>query len=157
MSKKISQTESIEVPIEIAKEVKLFINLLKTGEISSLGELFAKAEPKKPDLFDLMRSDDLWNEVLNCICPPMTQALFRQQGQLLNINISEAVVGPPPAILKGRQNNMAIVRGRVLNLSRHPVNLVRDNPWREMNSLQSQLNRLFDCCLNAKLRSNNSF
>ena len=93
MPKKTSQTESIEVPIEIANEVKLFINLLVSGEISSLGELFAKAERKKTDLFDLMRSDDLWNEVLDCICPPITQALFRQQGQLLNINISSAVVG----------------------------------------------------------------
>ena len=37
MVKKInSQTESIEVPAAIVREVKFFINLLQTGEISSL-------------------------------------------------------------------------------------------------------------------------
>lgn len=44
MSKdKIRQTESIEVPSEIAREVKLFVNLLQTGEISSLSDLLQQA------------------------------------------------------------------------------------------------------------------
>ena len=38
-----NQTQSIEVPIAIAREVKLFINLLETGEIDSLSDLLALA------------------------------------------------------------------------------------------------------------------
>ena len=91
MSKKISQTESIEVPIEIAGEVKLFVNLLQTGEISSLSELLTLAGLGKPNLFDLTDLNSLWKEVIDKISP-MTQALLRQHCQLEQFNGSEAVI-----------------------------------------------------------------
>ena len=93
MSKKISKTESIEVPIEIAGEVKLFVNLLQTGEINSLSELLTLAGFGQSELFNSIDLPSLWNRVLDNITPPMTQALFKQQGQLLDFNGSEAVVG----------------------------------------------------------------
>ena len=93
MSKKVSPTELIEVPVEIASEVKLFVNLLRTGEINSVSELFSLAGLGQPHLFDLTDLPSLWDRVLDHITPPMTQALFRQQAQLLDFNGSEAVVG----------------------------------------------------------------
>ncbi|ELS02848.1 Viral (Superfamily 1) RNA helicase [Xenococcus sp. PCC 7305] len=43
MNKQVnSQKEVIEVPIEIASEVKLFVNLLQTGEIEGVGDLLKK-------------------------------------------------------------------------------------------------------------------
>lgn len=38
------ETQTIEVPISIAKEVQLFANLLRTGEIDSVSDLLQKAE-----------------------------------------------------------------------------------------------------------------
>lgn len=58
MAKKInSQTELIEVPSEIAREVKLFINLLQTGEIDSLSDLLQQAGYSKPTLLNLTSLD----------------------------------------------------------------------------------------------------
>ncbi len=86
MSNKVNiQTESIEVPVAIAagtpsviaREVKLFINLLQTGEIDSLSSLLASAGlDNKPALFDLTNLDDIWKAVASKICPPTTQALL---------------------------------------------------------------------------------
>ena len=46
-------TETIEVPVAIAREVKLFVNLLLKGEIDSLSDLLEKAGlSNKPKLFD---------------------------------------------------------------------------------------------------------
>lgn len=92
MSKKVTHTESIEVPVEIAGEVKLFINLLKTGEINSLSELLSLAGFGSSELFNPVDLPSLWNRVLDNITPPMTRALFRQQARLLDFDGREAVV-----------------------------------------------------------------
>ena len=93
MSKKVTHTESIEVPVEIASEVKLFINLLKSKEINSLSQLLSLAGFGSSELFDSMDLPNFWHQVLDNIAPPMTQALFRQQARLLDFDGSEAVVG----------------------------------------------------------------
>ena len=94
MAKKINfQTESIEVPIAIASEVKLFINLLQTGEIENLSELLNLAGLGQPALFDLRNLDRIWNQVVANIYPPTTRALLAQQFQLLEFDDDKAVLG----------------------------------------------------------------
>ena len=93
MSKKVSPTESIEVPVEIASEVKLFISLLISDEINSVSELLSLAGLGQPELSSSIDLPALWLQILDRITPPMTQALFRQQARLLDLNGSEAVVG----------------------------------------------------------------
>ncbi len=72
MKKTSSKTESIKVPTAIAagtpsviaREVKLFINLLQTGEIDSLSDPVQQAGYSKPILLDLTNLDDIWKTVI---------------------------------------------------------------------------------------------
>ncbi|MDJ0594489.1 MAG: AAA family ATPase [Pleurocapsa sp. MO_226.B13] len=92
MVKKTFQTESIEVPVAIAREVKLFINLLQTGEIDSLSDLLQQAGYSKPTLFDLTNLDDIWKTVTTLIEPPTTRALLSQQSRLVSLNEDKATI-----------------------------------------------------------------
>ncbi len=92
MVEKCCRIESIEVPIEIAREVKLFINLLQTGEIDSLSDLLQEAGYSKPTLFDLTNLDDIWDAVVRSIEPPTTRALLSQQTRLISLDGSKAVI-----------------------------------------------------------------
>ncbi len=91
--KKIKQTELIEVPTAYAREVKLFINLLQTGEIDSLSHLLQRAGYSKPDLFALTNKADIWKTVISLIEPPTTRVLLSQQCRLLSLDGSKAVIG----------------------------------------------------------------
>ena len=75
MVERVSRTESIEVPVAIAREVKLFINLLQTGEIDSLSDLLQQAGYSKPTLFNLTNLDDIWKTVITLIEPPTTRGI----------------------------------------------------------------------------------
>jgi len=100
MSNKInSKTESIEVPVKIAREVKLFINLLQTGEIDSLSDLLQQAGLSKPLLFDLTNLDDIWKTVTTLIEPPTTRALLAQQSRLVRLDEDKAAIAISPAKL----------------------------------------------------------
>lgn len=93
MAKKInSQTELIEVPSEIAREVKLFINLLQTGEIDSLSDLLQQAGYSKPTLLNLTSLDDIWKTVIAQIEPPTTRALLSQQSRLVGLDEHKAAI-----------------------------------------------------------------
>ena len=92
MKKASSKTESIEVPAAIAHEVKLFINLLQTGEIDSLSDLLQQAGYSKPTLFNLTNLDDIWKRVITLIEPPTTRALLSQQCRLVSLDDNKAVV-----------------------------------------------------------------
>lgn len=91
-----SQTELIKVPVKIAGEVKLFINLLQAGEINAVSDLLQKLESKPVKSASWLAASnlyDLWQKVIKAIEPPTTQAFLKQQCQLLELNNSEAVVG----------------------------------------------------------------
>ena len=93
MNNKVNtQTESIEVPVAIAREVKLFINLLQTGEIDSLSDLLQQAGYSKPTLFDLTNLDDIWKTVTTLIEPPTTRALLSQQSRLVSLDQEQAAI-----------------------------------------------------------------
>ena len=93
MAKKInSQTELIEVPLAIAREVKLFINLLQTGEIDSLSDLLQQAGYSKPTLLNLSNLDEIWKAVLTLIKPPTTRALLSQQSRLVSLDEHRAAI-----------------------------------------------------------------
>jgi hypothetical protein len=93
MSNKVNtHTESIEVPVAIATEVKLFINLLQTGEIDSLSDLLQQAGLSKPLLFDLTNLDDIWKTVTTLIEPPTTRALLSQQSRLVSLDEDKAAI-----------------------------------------------------------------
>ena len=93
MAKKIdSQTERIEVPAAYAREVKLFINLLQTGEIDSLSNLLQQAGYSEPNLFALTNLDDIWKTVISLIEPPTTRALLSQQCRLVRLDDNKAVI-----------------------------------------------------------------
>ncbi|MGF1542200.1 MAG: ATP-dependent RecD-like DNA helicase [Pleurocapsa sp.] len=92
MVERISRTESIEVPMAIAREVKLFVNLLQTGEIGSLSELLTLAGLSQPNLFDLTNLDGIWEAVLRLIEPATTRALLSQQCRLISLDGSKAVI-----------------------------------------------------------------
>ena len=109
MSNKVNaQTESIEVPVEIAREVKLFIKLFQTGEIDSLSDLLASTRlDKKPALFDLTNLDDIWKTVASKICPLTTQALLRQQCHLISLMDNKAILGmSSPKLAKLNQSKI---------------------------------------------------
>ncbi len=93
MVERVSRTESIEVPVAIAREVKLFINLLQTGEIDSLSDLLQQAGYSKPTLFNLTNLDDIWKTVITLIEPPTTRALLSQQSRLVSLDEDKAVIG----------------------------------------------------------------
>lgn len=94
MRKTTRKTEKIEVPVAIAGEVKLFINLLATGEIDSLEDLLQKAESNESrQLFDLTEQlnqepdlEDIWKRTLLFLSPPTTQALLKQECHLVGFN-----------------------------------------------------------------------
>ncbi len=81
-------TETIEVPPEIAEEVKLFVNLLLTGEIDSLSDLLEKAGGGLT--YD---QQTLWNKVVDAINTPTTKVIFQQKSQLLSFDGKEATIG----------------------------------------------------------------
>ena len=127
MAKKNTPTQLIEVPLEFANEVKLFTNLLKTGEIDDFAELLHLAGLGQPDLSDkeiLLNSnanqnslespssdlDNLWSEVLNRVQSPLTKALLRQKAQLLDLDESSAIVGfQSKSLLKINQNKISLI------------------------------------------------
>ncbi|MDJ0903176.1 MAG: AAA family ATPase [Xenococcus sp. MO_188.B8] len=93
MSNKVNaQTELIEVPVKIAREVKLFINLLQTGEIDSLSDLLQQAGYSKPTLLNLTSLDDIWQTVTALIEPPTTRALLSQQSRLVSLDEHKAAI-----------------------------------------------------------------
>jgi tRNA(Met) C34 N-acetyltransferase TmcA len=92
LRKTSSKTESIEVPVAIATEVKLFINLLQTGEIDSLSDLLQQAGLSKPLLFNLTNLDDIWKKVTTLIEPPTTRALLSQQSRLVSLDEDKAAI-----------------------------------------------------------------
>ncbi len=93
MNNKVNtQTESIEVPSAIAREVKLFINLLQTGEIDSLSDLLQQAGYSKPTLLNLTSLDDIWQTVTALIEPPTTRALLSQQSRLVSLDQEQAAI-----------------------------------------------------------------
>ena len=92
MVERVSRTESIEVPVALAREVKLFINLLQTGEIDSLSDLLQQAGYSKPTLFNLTNLDEIWKTVITLIEPPTTRALLSQQGRLVSLDEDKAVI-----------------------------------------------------------------
>nr|MDJ0649182.1 AAA family ATPase [Xenococcaceae cyanobacterium MO_188.B19] len=88
-------TQTIEVPLFIAKEVQLFVNLLLTGEITSVSDLLDKA-----GLSQNYNLKALWTKVLDEIYPPTTKLILRHKTQLLSFDGVEAVIGlnAPPLI-----------------------------------------------------------
>ena len=93
MNNKVNaQTESIEVPTAIAREVKLFINLLQTGEIDSLSDLLQQAGYSKPALLNLTSLDDIWATVTTLIEPPTIRALLSQQSRLVSLDENKAAI-----------------------------------------------------------------
>ena len=97
-----AMTETIEIPAEIANEVKLFVNLLLTGEIDSLSDLLAKA-----GLSSTFNLERLWFHVVEVIPSLATQAIFRQQSQLLSFDGQLATVGiNSPQLLKISQSKI---------------------------------------------------
>ncbi|MGK7894775.1 MAG: AAA family ATPase [Xenococcus sp. (in: cyanobacteria)] len=102
MNNKSTSTEIIEVPSQIAEEVKLFVNLLLTGEIDSLRDLLEKAG------FSLTYNlETLWYQVIDAIANPMTQAIFRKRSQLVNFD--------------GHLATIAMTSGQLLHLSRGKI------------------------------------
>ena len=99
------KTQTIEVPLSIAKEVQLFVNLLLTGEIDSVSDLF-----KKAGLSLSHNLETLWNKVVNEIYPPTTKSILRQKSQLLSFEDNKAIVqiNAPPLkrILQGKIPNV---------------------------------------------------
>ncbi len=73
--------------MSIAKEVQLFANLLLTGEIDSVSDLFKKA--------GLSRNHNLaalWDSVLSEIYPLTTRAIFANKSKLKSFDGVEAIV-----------------------------------------------------------------
>ena len=87
-----SKTETIQIPRKIAREVKVFINLLQTGEIDSLSDLLQQAGYSQPTLFDLTNLDDIWKTVTTLIEPPTTRALLSQQSRLVSLDEDKAAI-----------------------------------------------------------------
>ena len=92
MKKIKGQTETIQVPAAIAGEVKLFINLLQTGEIDSLSDLLQQAGYSQPTLLNLTNLDEIWKRVITLIEPPTTRALLSQQSRLVRLDDNKAVI-----------------------------------------------------------------
>ncbi len=89
------KTQTIEVPLSIAKEVQLFANLLLTGEIDSVSELF-----KKAGLSQNHNLEALWKKVIDEVSPPIVKPILHQKTQLLSFNGTEAIIelNAPPLI-----------------------------------------------------------
>ncbi len=81
------KTQTIEVPLSIAKEVQLFVNLLLAGEIDSLSDLF-----KKAGLSGNYNLEALWKKVIDEVYPPTTKSILRQKTQLLSFDGTEAII-----------------------------------------------------------------
>ncbi len=81
------KTQTIEVPLSIAKEVQLFVNLLLAGEIDSLSDLF-----KKAGLSWNYNLEALWKKVISEVYPPTTKSILRQKTQLLSFDGTEAII-----------------------------------------------------------------
>ena len=108
------QTETIQVPVAIAREVKLFINLLQTGEIDSLSNLLQQAGLDKPVLFDLTNLDDIWETVTTLIKPATTRALLSQQSRLVSLEENKAVVAISSAkLVKLHQSKISNIEAAI--------------------------------------------
>ena len=94
--------QTIEVPLSIAKEVQLFANLLLTGEIDSVSDLF-----KKAGLSQNSNLEALWNKVLDEIYPLTTRAIFANKSKLKSFDGVKAIVeiDDPPLMRMLQQRN----------------------------------------------------
>lgn len=104
------ETQTIEVPLSIAKEVQLFVNLLLTGEIDSVSDLLHKAGLSGDNSLE-----PLWNSVLSEIYPLTTRAIFQNNSRLVSFEGVEATVEiNSPPLLRILQSKIPNLEGAFL-------------------------------------------
>ncbi|MGK7899795.1 MAG: hypothetical protein AB4372_40805, partial [Xenococcus sp. (in: cyanobacteria)] len=104
------ETQTIEVPLSIVKEVQLFANLLLTGEIDSVSDLF-----KKAGLSQNSNLEALWNKVLDEIYPLTTRAIFANKSKLKSFDGVKAIVEiDDPPLMRMLQQRIPNLEGAFL-------------------------------------------